>query len=123
MSDRQRVVGWAVLVASVLALLVSAVTGFQSYRHAQCQSAVNEALIQATNQRAAAAAQDRDSDRRESQATADLIRTVFTTRTSEERLAAYASYRDTLDAVAKARAEAEASRQAHPLPAPPSESC
>lgn len=123
MIDRQRFVGWVVLAASVCALLISAVTGLQSYQHAECQAQVNETLIRATSERAAAAAADRQSDRDESAATAELIRSVFTLRTTAERVAAYAEYRERIDAIDAQRAETERQRQAHPLPAPPSETC
>lgn len=121
--DRQRLTGWVVLAVSVLAVIVTTGSGIHNYQRAQCQAQVNEALIEASNARAAAATADRDSDRAESAATAELIRTVFTAATTPERLAAYDKYRAALDDIGKRRAAAEADRAQHPLPAPPSQVC
>lgn len=123
MIARSRAIGLALVVASVLALVMSLYSSYQSRRYASCQSAVSEALIQATNARAAAAEQDRRSDQDESAATAELIRTVFTVQTPAERIAAYGAYRKALDEINAHRATAQAERVAHPLPAPPSQTC
>ena len=123
MIDRQRSVGWLVLGVAIVSLIWSTVTGVQSFQYARCQAGVNETLVQAQVARAAAAEQDRDSDRDESAATAELIRTVFTVQTSDQRVAAYAAYRKALDDISTKRAEAEKQRAEHPLPAPPSAIC
>lgn len=120
---RQRVVGWVVLAAAIVALVVAAVTGIQQARYARCQAGVNEALIQVQTARADAAEQDRQSDRDESAATAELIRTVFTAESRQATIDAYAAYRVTLDEISAKRAEAEKQRTENPLPAPPSEIC
>lgn len=118
-----RVVGVVVLTASVLALVLAFWSGYQVRDYARCQSAVSEALIQASNARATAAEQDRLSDRHESSATAELIRAVFTVQTPGERVAAYTTYRQALDTINAAREATQADRQANPLPAPPSQTC
>ena len=123
MIGRRRFVEWSLIAASVLALIMSMVSSCQSRSYARCQSAVSEALIAATNARADAAERDRQSDRDESAATAELIRTVFTVQTPAERIAAYRAYRSALDGVNTRRAAAEADRATHPLPAPPSQVC
>jgi hypothetical protein len=120
---RSRTIGLVLVVASVLALALSTYTSIRSRAFAECQAAVNEALIVATNARASAAAQDRQADRDETTAITALIHAVFSAPTSEERLAAYQHYRAELDRIAASRAVAEADRVAHPLPAPPSQTC
>lgn len=121
--DRQRWVGILVLGLAIVSLIWSTVTGVQSFQYARCQAGVNEALVQTSVARAAAAEQDRDSDRDESAATAELIRTVFEVQTPAERIAAYTAYRKALDEINARRAEAEAQRTQNPLPAPPSAIC
>ncbi len=123
MTDRSRTVGVVVMVASVLALVMAFYSSYRVRAYASCQSAVSEALIRATQATAEAAEQDRQSDREESAATAELIRTVFTVQTPAERIAAYTSYREALDDINTARLTTEADRQANPLPAPPSQTC
>jgi hypothetical protein len=120
---RSRAVGWILFSASVLALVLSVVTSYRSRAFAECQNVINEQLIVATTARASAAAQDRQADRDETAAITALINAVFSVQTPEQRLAAYQAYRAELDRIAKARAEAEADRAAHPLPAPPSQTC
>lgn len=111
------------LVVSFTALIFGAVsTILQSDRNA-CQARVNEASAQAQLARAAAADQDRMSDRAETAATATLIQAVFTSTTPDQVRRAYAAYAQTMVQIGKARAGAEAQRQANPLPAPPSETC
>lgn len=121
--NRGRVVGVVVMVASVLAVLLAVNSTLQSSAYARCQSQVTEALIRSSTARAAAAEQDRQSDVKESAATAELIRTVFTAQTGPERLAAYATYRKALDDIAVTRAATEKQRKDNPLPAPPSQTC
>lgn len=122
MIGRSRV-GLLLVVASVLAIGMSAYTSYQSRMFAECQASVNEALIVAQNARADAAEQDRASDREESLATAELIRAVFTARSQDDTRAAYLTYANRLDEITSKRAETERTRQANPLPAPPSQTC
>jgi hypothetical protein len=112
-----------VLVASLLALGMSVWSSYQTRSYAACQAQVNESLVRVQSARAEAAEQDRQSDRDESAATAELIRTVFTVQTPTERVAAYTAYRTALDKIAASRADTERQRAAAPLPAPPSEIC
>ena len=123
MAARSRVAGAVLVVASVVALVLSAYSSIRSRAFAECQAQVNEQLIVATNARAAAAAQDRQADRDETVAVTTLINAVFTLPTAAERMAAYAAYRAELERIAAQRAEAEADRAAHPLPSPPSQTC
>lgn len=106
---RQRVMGWVVLTASVIALVFSAVTGVQARDHAKCQQRINEQLVVASNARASAAAQDRDAIDR-------LIADVSEAKSPGDSRIALQRYRDT-------RAAADAERERNPLPAPPSQRC
>ncbi len=122
MIGRSRV-GLLLVVASILAIIMSAYTSYQSRAFAECQAAVNEALIVAQNARADAAEQDRASDREESTATADLIRSVFSATTREESRAAYDRYAARLAEINARRTATDKRRQDNPLPAPPSQIC
>ena len=120
---RNRMFGWALMAASLIALVLSGYSNYQSRSYSQCQSAVTEALIQASIARADAAEEDRHSDRDESRATSLLIQTVFTATTVEERIAAYQAYAKTLEQIDQKRAETAKQRADHPLPEPPSQVC
>lgn len=120
---RSRIVGLVLVVASVAALVMSAYSSYRLRTYAACQSAVTEQLIRVQNARADAAAQDRQTDRDESSATATLIIAVFSLQSGQERVAAYGEYRTTLDALTARRAATEQQRKANPLPAPPSQVC
>jgi hypothetical protein len=119
----RRNVGWVVLTASAIAVVLATWSGINSTRYAHCQAAVNEALVVAQNARADAAAQDRVLDRQESAATAGLIKAVFSSTTRDQTLAAYLAYQKTIADITAQRAETERQRAAHPLPAPPSHTC
>lgn len=123
MNARSRAVGLVLVVLSMLALAMSSWTSFQSRSYAACQSGVTEQLVRAQNARAEAAAQDRQIDREESAATANLIIAVFSLQTGAERVAAYGDYRKTLDDLTARRAATERRRQDNPLPLPPSQTC
>jgi hypothetical protein len=110
-------------VISFAALFIAATAGVQTYLYADCQGHVNEALIVAQLARAQAAEQDRQSDREESTATADLIRSVFAAKTQPEVLAAYRDYQTTMNGLRDRRNAADAKRRANPLPPPPSATC
>lgn len=121
--NRGRLVGVVMMVLSLVAVGVSVNATFQASAYARCQSQVTEALIRSQTARAAAAEQDRQSDVKESAATAELIQTVFTVQTTAERVEAYAAYRKALDDINTKRATTEKQRKANPLPAPPSQAC
>lgn len=120
---RSRSVGLLLVAASIFALIMSVYSSVRGRQFADCQSRVTEALILAQNARADAALMDRQTDQDEAAATAQLIRTVFTVQTSTERVAAYATYQKAVDAARARRAQTDADRAAHPLPAPPSQAC
>ena len=120
---RNRAFGLALVVASLVALVLSGYSSYQTRAYSQCQSAVTEALIQASMARADAAEEDRRSDRDESRATALLIQTVFTATTSAERIAAYDTYAAELQRIDSRRMQTEDDRAKHPLPQPPSQAC
>lgn len=120
---RSRVVGLLLVAASVVALALSTYSSIRSRAFAECQATLNEQLIVATNARAAAGEQDRQADRDQTTAIAALIDAVFSSADPGQRMAAYQTYRAELDRIAATRADAEADRAAHPLPAPPSQSC
>lgn len=115
--------GVALVIASLVALILSGYSSYTSRAYAECQSQVTEKLIRATSARAAAAEEDRRSDREESEATAALINAVFSSATTQERIDAYADYEATLKDVSAQREAAAANRAANPLPEPPSEVC
>lgn len=123
----------ALLVVSFVALVIAVGSGIQRQAdsarlrdYIACQASVNEASALAQRARADAATQDRAADLAESEATRDLILTVFTAvdpdRVGQVR-AAFVTYDQATTAVAKSRADAERQRQANPLPPPPSETC
>jgi hypothetical protein len=109
--------------ASLVALVLSGYSSYQTRTYSQCQSMVTELLIAASMARADAAEEDRKSDREESRATALLIQTVFTATTTDERVAAYSVYAQTLAALDQKRRETADERAKHPLPQPPSQTC
>lgn len=123
----------ALLVVSFVALIIAVGSGIQRQADSSrlrdyiaCQAAVNEASALSQRARAAAAEQDRASDRAESEATRRLILTVFTATGPDARdqaRAAFATYEKALAAVAASRADADRQRQANPLPPLPSETC
>lgn len=113
----------ALLVVSAVAMGLAAWSGIRTQAFNTCQAGVNEQLIVAQRERAGAADQDRKADVEESSATATLIQALFNSTTKPSRVAAYQSYRDNLDRLNAQRAVTEAQRQAHPLPALPSETC
>lgn len=120
---RNRWFGIALVAASLIALVLSGYSSYQTRTYSQCQSMVTEALIQASIARSDAAEEDRRSDRDESRATALLIQTVFTATTVDERIAAYNAYATTLASIDQKRQETADERARHPLPQPPSQTC
>lgn len=120
---RNRAFGIALVAASLVALVLSGYSSYQTRTYSQCQSMVTEALIQASMARSDAAEEDRRSDREESRATALLIQTVFTATTVEERIAAYNAYAVSLATIDEKRKKTEDERSKHPLPQPPSQTC
>lgn len=120
---RSRSIGLILMAASILALVMSIYASHQTSQYARCQSQVSERLIEANTARARAAEEDRQSDREESEATALLIRAVFTGTSTTERLAAYDEYQRTLGAIEERRKATAAERAAHPIPEPPSQAC
>lgn len=120
---RNRAFGLALVAASLIALVLSGYSSYQTRWYSQCQSLVTESLIQASVARADAAEVDRQSDREESRATALLIQTVFTAATTEERIAAYNTYAVKLAELDRQRQLTADERARHPLPKPPSQAC
>lgn len=106
---RSRWPGLVLVVAALLALGGSVVTGYQQHAYAQCQAKVNEQLIRSTSARAAAAEQDHA-------ALDEMIRAVSVATSREQSDSALAAYR-------KKRDEADEERKRNPLPAPPSQTC
>lgn len=120
---KNRMFGYALVVASLIALVLSGLTTYWSDSYAECQSRVSELLIQATDARAEAAERDRQSDREESRATALLIQAVFTGASTAERLTAYEVYRLTMADIDLRREATAKERAAHPIPEAPSQAC
>lgn len=120
---QNRTLGICLVIASLIALVLSGYSSYRSGSYARCQSTVTEQLIRAAGARAAAAEQDRQTDLEESAATALLIRTVFTVVTAPERVAAYDAYQQKLAELAQRRDAAAKEREANPLPEPPSQAC
>lgn len=123
MIARSRVFYIVLTLAALVAIVMSVYQSVQFAAYNRCQSQVTEALIQSQLARAEAAEQDRASDREESAATADLIRAVFSSTSREQTLNAYNAYASRMQEIAARRASTDAQRQAHPLPAPPSQTC
>lgn len=120
---RNRTFGLALIAASLIALVLSGYSSYQTRSYSECQSAVTESLIQASIARGDAAEEDRKSDRDESRATALLIQTVFTATTSQERIAAYEAYSKQLAVIDEQRRTTADERARHPIPNPPSQTC
>lgn len=119
----KRWLGALLVGASLIALFLAGYSSYQTLSYAKCQSMVTEQLILANNARALAADEDRRSDRLESDATALLIRTVFTSPTVADRVAAYDAYQATMAHIAEDRAATARYREDHPVPDPPSQAC
>lgn len=120
---QSRAFGIALVAASLIALVLSGFSTYQARGYNRCQSDVYEKLAQASLIRSEAAEEDRKSDRAESRATALLIQAVFTGSTTADRLAAYETYRVTMEGIDQQRAETAKDREANPLPEPPSRAC
>lgn len=118
-----RRVNLILLIVSFAVLGIATVDDIRNREHLRCQAKVNEASAVAQIARSDAASQDRVSDRAESGATAALIQTIFVSKTADQIRAAYARYSTDMAVISQRRAAAEAQRQAHPLPDPPSETC
>lgn len=118
-----RMFGYILVVASLIALLLSGLTTYRSSSYAECQSQVSELLIEASSARAEAAEQDRQSDREESRATNLLIQAVFAGASTAERLAAYEVYRVTMEDIDQRREATAKERASHPIPEAPSQAC
>lgn len=106
---REQVIGWVVLVASLLALGIAGYSGLKTRSYVECQAAWSQAYAASARERAAAAAVDR-------QALDDMVRSVLTATSREQSRAALVTYET-------ARAEADAQRAQHPLPDLPDEVC
>lgn len=131
MSLGQRGVGVIVLVASLLALALSAYSGWRSYAYTQCQAGYNEVNNERTRALSEAADQERAAQRR----TDDAERALFTdpalSKAAAERTPAeqariqglFREYQNALTALEQERAEADKARKDHPVPAPPSKTC
>ena len=120
---QSRTFGICLVMASLVALVLSGFTSYQSRGFNQCQSQVYEQLVQASLARSEAAEQDRRSDQAESRATALLIKAVFTGASTADRLAAYDAYDRSMQEVSLRREATAKEREAHPLPEPPSKAC
>lgn len=127
----QRKLGVIVLVASLLALVLSAYSGWRSYEYAQCQGRYNEINNVRTRALAVAAEQERNAQRR----TDDAERALFThpalSKLSSERTPAeqaaiqelFRAYQAALTALEQERAEADKARRDHPVPPSPQNTC
>lgn len=120
---RNRSLGIALVVASLIALVLSGYTSYQAQAYAECQSMVTEQLIQVSSARAHAAEEDRISDREESEATAALIQTVFSGGSQADYLAAYVTYQGILKDINQRRRMTTEQRSTNPIPDPPSQAC
>jgi hypothetical protein len=120
---QSRSFGISLVAASLVAVVMSGFTSYQLRGFNECQSGVYEQLVQASLARSEAAEQDRQSDRAESRATALLIQAVFTGASTADRLAAYETYRLSMEDVDSRRDATAREREAHPLPDPPSQAC
>jgi hypothetical protein len=100
---------WVVLALSLVAVAMTAVSGWQSHARAQCQARVNQQLVMALRARAESVdARDTAFDQ--------MLDALLTAKSPEERRATLATYR-------AAQAQVAADRREHPLPAPPDETC
>lgn len=118
------------LLAALAVVLVTAGLSVWSWHNAtaqgefrDCQVGVNDALIAAQRQRAAAAEADRAADKADREAIDAMVLAVTNARGTAEVQAALRGY---LLARAKndaARVRAEAQRAANPLPEQPSRTC
>jgi len=126
-----RIVGWAVLTASMLTLVISVATGIRAHDFAVCQAQYNEI----NNQRTRAIVEAADSERRAERRRDDALDATFLdpsllkpaeTRTPEEQRrvrALFTEYLAAAEALKDARAAADTARAANPIPPPPSISC
>lgn len=100
---------FVMLAASLLALFLAALSGYENQSHARCQAGVNEALILAQRARSQAADDDRAALDR-------MVADVAQAHSAADTRAALARYRAT-------RSDADAKRAANPLPDLPDQVC
>jgi hypothetical protein len=128
---RKRVVEWVVLAASIVALLLAALSGCQTQSYARCQAHYNDV----NNIRTRALTDVADQERAAERAADDAERALFTdpaagkpvnerTPGDQTRLAElFKAYQDALVTLDRERREADDARKRHPVPPPPSETC
>ncbi len=103
---KDRWLGIAVMLASIVSLIVSSYTGTKWYNYTRCQAAVDDILIKSTNAQAKAADVDRD-------ALDSMVKSILTVKPGEQ-----GKVRQALQDYVDARARANAQRAANPLPKP-----
>lgn len=112
----QRILGAALVALSLVAMGFSAATTIKANReaagrnqYAHCQAGIDDRLVRALKARS-------DSSAARTDATDNLIDSIFQAKTREEGLALFREWK-------AAREKAIADRKANPLPDPPSNTC
>jgi hypothetical protein len=126
-----RLVGVLVMVASLIALVVSAYSGEKARDFARCQATYNEINNERLRALTEISADERAAERRRDDALDDVLGDPSVLRpagerTAEDRQRMQRLFAEYLDARLKLRAErvrADAARRANPVPPPPSAVC
>lgn len=127
----QRKAGVLVLVASLLALCMSAYSSWQSYEYARCQGHYNEINNARTKALSDAADQEREAEQRADNAQRSLFTDPALSKSTSERTATeqarlaglFKEYQDALNAQQQERADADKARRDHPVPPSPRRTC
>lgn len=129
--DRSRVIGWVVMIASVLAVAISLVTGWESREHARCQARYNEINNERTRIITEVGADERAAERRRDDAQDATFLDPSLLRPADQRTPAeqqrvrdlFAEYLKAAEALKVERAKADKARADNPVPPPPSQTC
>jgi hypothetical protein len=126
-----RIIGILVMVASIMALVLSGYTSYRAREFVECQAEYNEINNQRTRALTGVAEDERAAERRSSDALGAVFSDPALQKPTEDRTAAdrqriadlfdeyLAAERDKL----AARAVADAARRQNPPPPPPSQTC
>jgi hypothetical protein len=126
-----RVVGILVMVASIMALLLSGYSSYRARQFIECQAEYNEINNERTRALTESTARERDAERRRDDALDDvfgdpsLLKPVAerTEEDAERVRRLFAEYLDARLKLRQERAQADAARRVNPVPAPPSVTC
>lgn len=126
-----RIVGIAMMLASLMALVVSGYAGYRSRQFIECQAHYNDVNNERTRALTGVAEDERAAERKASDALGALfldpsLQKPADQRTEQDRARVtqlFAMYLDAERAKRTARAVADKARAAYPVPPPPSQVC